>query len=375
MTDTAFPAGDAPRPPVPSGADLPDNLPPVQPPSAGFIFQLFIVPALIVLALVGVWGLFLQLASGEQDWQALVTQLESTNPHLNEHAMFSLAQLLDVDRRKGDRGQHLSQQPKIAQALADKLQACLRDKKPTAIEQAVYCSRALGKMEVPEIVWPALTSALGSDIEVEIRKGALIAFIERLAAESTAGAVVDERVAQAMIEVSQDPDEGIRRAGCFGLGCLSDADSAQRLAVLLDDSDWLTAVNAAVALARRGSTVGYPVLAKVVAGEYRSSKIINRPGSDEVDGSLVPPGVSPNFDEKQREERRKVQEKYTEPFERAMILKNALKAIADVGGQFTPEQQAELRNSLNKLIETQADRRTRVDAEAALSALNSPRKP
>ena len=49
---------------------FPETLPPVEPPSAKFIVQLFVVPGLIVAAIVGAWLLFGKLASAEQDWQA-----------------------------------------------------------------------------------------------------------------------------------------------------------------------------------------------------------------------------------------------------------------------------------------------------------------
>ncbi|MCI0492565.1 MAG: hypothetical protein L0Z07_06490, partial [Planctomycetes bacterium] len=50
--------------PGPSAADGPrpltseDLLPPVEPPNAGFILQLFVVPALIVLVIVAIWVMF-----------------------------------------------------------------------------------------------------------------------------------------------------------------------------------------------------------------------------------------------------------------------------------------------------------------------------
>ena len=50
----------------------PEELPPVTPPSAGYIVQLFLIPALIVMAVVGVWALFGKLADSESDWQQLV---------------------------------------------------------------------------------------------------------------------------------------------------------------------------------------------------------------------------------------------------------------------------------------------------------------
>ena len=50
------------RPPPP----LPD-LPPVEAPSAGFIVQLFVIPAVVVAVVIVVWLLFGKLAGGERD--------------------------------------------------------------------------------------------------------------------------------------------------------------------------------------------------------------------------------------------------------------------------------------------------------------------
>ena len=74
-----------------SNDELSDDLPPVQPPSAGFIIQLFVVPGLIVLAVVLVWALFGRIAAGEQDWQTLVQELQSPNSHIRKRAMYGLA--------------------------------------------------------------------------------------------------------------------------------------------------------------------------------------------------------------------------------------------------------------------------------------------
>ena len=65
---------------LPATEPLPD-LPPVEPPSAKFIVQLFVVPGLIVAAIVGAWLLFGKLASAEQDWQALLADMKSSNEH------------------------------------------------------------------------------------------------------------------------------------------------------------------------------------------------------------------------------------------------------------------------------------------------------
>ncbi|MEZ6061328.1 MAG: hypothetical protein R3C19_13370 [Planctomycetaceae bacterium] len=59
----------------------PEELPPVEPPSAGFIVQLFLIPALIVAAVIGVWALFGKLADSKTDWKQLVSELGSSNEH------------------------------------------------------------------------------------------------------------------------------------------------------------------------------------------------------------------------------------------------------------------------------------------------------
>ena len=57
---------------MPAGDDL---LPPVEPPSAGFIIQLFVVPALIVLVIVSVWLTFTWLVRRTSP-EAMVQGLE-----------------------------------------------------------------------------------------------------------------------------------------------------------------------------------------------------------------------------------------------------------------------------------------------------------
>jgi hypothetical protein len=48
----------------PRHASIPADLPPVEPPTAGFIVQLFVLPAVIVAVVIVVWLLFGKLAAG-----------------------------------------------------------------------------------------------------------------------------------------------------------------------------------------------------------------------------------------------------------------------------------------------------------------------
>ncbi|HLJ10121.1 MAG TPA: hypothetical protein VKU82_02975, partial [Planctomycetaceae bacterium] len=101
--------------------ELPEELPPVRPPSAGFIVQLFVVPGLIVLAVVGVWLLFGKLATSEQDWKGLLIELQHPNKHRRWRGASGLAQMLKADQGLGSNGQQLSRNREIAQALSGAL--------------------------------------------------------------------------------------------------------------------------------------------------------------------------------------------------------------------------------------------------------------
>ena len=78
----------------------PEDLPPVQPPSAGFIMQLFLIPAIIVAAVIGIWVLFGRMAGAEQDWRQLVQDLGSENEHRRWRAASGLAHMLNADRQR-----------------------------------------------------------------------------------------------------------------------------------------------------------------------------------------------------------------------------------------------------------------------------------
>src|SRR6516164_5673440 len=75
-------------------ANLPD-LPQVEPPSAGFVIQLFVIPAAVVVVVIIVWLLFGKLAGGERDAMEYVRQLRL--PTANWRSAFELASLIQND--------------------------------------------------------------------------------------------------------------------------------------------------------------------------------------------------------------------------------------------------------------------------------------
>ena len=75
------------------------DLPQVEPPSAGFVVQLFVIPAVVVVVVIIVWLLFGKLAGGERDAMEYVRRLRS--PSANWRIAFELASLIQHDPKIG----------------------------------------------------------------------------------------------------------------------------------------------------------------------------------------------------------------------------------------------------------------------------------
>ena len=342
---------------LPQRPELSDDLPPVQPPSAGFIVQLFVVPGLIVLAVVAVWAMFGRIAAGEQNWEKLVQELQSPNTHIRNRAMYGLAQVLDQDRRQGEHGQHLASNPEIAQGLSDQLSKELKtgssSKESIAIQQ--YLTRAMGLLDplansgdtvnepnsaendkarssAAAAVTASLQQALEPTRDIEIRKSAAasIAFIAGRALERGQPLEAPALV-QALIEVSTDQQTVMRQAAAFALGLFRSPEADQQLQVLLGNDDGMTRINAAIALSRSGSIDGLAVFKQALTEKV----------------AATPDGQA----------------------EQILILKNSLKAIADLGPKMESGDKAEFRELTESLIRTHAESRIRIDAQNAWNSL------
>lgn len=320
---------------------LGNDLPPVEPPSAGFIIQLFVVPAIIVLAVIAVWALFGRLAAGEADWRALAQDLESANPHVYKRAMFGLAQLLDNDRRLGENGQHLAQNREIATALSKllnkQLDGASQDDETVTFE--VYLTRAIGLLDQADPTLPSLQRALDAKYDAEVRKGAVTSIALIASRALDVPPEIESTATTAVVNLSHDSDPLLRRAAAFTLGLLpkradspAAAERVQRLSVMLTDADWMTAVNAAISLARWKSTAGFEVFVKA------------------CETAVNPADVAA------------VQDDLT-------VLRNVLRAIGELGPHWDDAQRTALRKAVQHVIDTHADQRIKVDAQTALSAL------
>ena len=340
MTDSELKSASIPESP------LGDDLPPVQPPSAGFIVQLFVFPALIVMAVVAIWWMFGLIAVGEQDWRKLLQDLQSQNLHVRNRAMYGLAQVLDQDSRRGEQGQNLRANREIAQGLADQLVIELKrnstSREGVAIQE--YLTRALGMMDSLDAVSPALQMAMEPQRDVDIRKSAVVSlsFIAGRARER-GQPLSDQTVIDGLIELSGDSYPIMRQTAAFALGLFDSPAATHQLEVLLENSDPMTGVNAAIGLARNGSTKGFKVMRDSLAKPTIESKPVI-----EGDSQLVDPAG-----------------------DQFRVVKNVLKAVNELAAKFDASQRDELIPLVEKFATDHAEIRIRVDAEAALKSLKS----
>lgn len=318
---------------------LPEELPPVQPPSAAFIAQLFLVPGLIVVAIVAVWLLVSRMASVEQDWRSLVNDIQSPQDHIRSRGIFGLAQQLSAEQSATSTGAKLRDNPEVAQQLADYL---IKELKRTAvnddtIKQQAILARALGLFNLPDIVLPALSMATQREYELEVRKNALgsIAVLAGRATENKEPLKL-ELVEPAVLETSADPAPLVRQLSAFTLGLLSGEASQKRLEVLLNDSDVSTRVNAAIGLARHDSISGFSVFVFVL--------------QDAIQHPALPASA--------------------EEYAQFTQIKNSLFALQKVSAKLSPKQRDELKAILEPMSQTYREPKLRVEAKVLLQELN-----
>ncbi|MDA0835728.1 MAG: HEAT repeat domain-containing protein [Planctomycetota bacterium] len=353
---------------IPESDVLPENLPPVEPPSAGFIVQLFVVPAFIVMAVVGVWLLFGQLASSDQDLSSVIVDLKSDNVHRQWRAAFSLAQILEADAQRGNQGQQLSQSESLATDLSQLLTSQLKITTPTPedLQKQSYLIRSLGWFDLPKVVFPALAEALKvqvnapldspeRELQLELKQSALtsIAQIAGRAHERHLP-MGDQYFVPAFADAAGDPDPRLRRMTAFTLSFFSGAEAADRLQAMLVDADEMTRLNAAIGLTRSGSTDSFSVLKRYL-------EAVTTDGSTSESSSTAESGDAA------AENLQKIA-----AFERNVALKNVVKAIGSLGGRLTLDEYNDAVALIDPISKNHAIPEIRQVALEALKQLQQP---
>lgn len=266
-------APDAGRP-APLASD--QLLPPVEPPSARFLLQLFVVPAVIVACVVLLWfGIETLARSGEQDPAKIVANLRGANGFQQAN---DLASMLAVPERYPQ----LRTSHELAQGVAQYVDELVAkgDDAESAITMRYILVTLLGEMHVDDGL-PVLIKTATSDPERDIRRKAINAIAVlagSLGRLEPPQYVANDELVTALVELANDQDELIRSETAFALGVTAlapDADSrlVDALRLLADDPYTDARFNAAAALARIGSPLAPKPVAEMLDLEAIAASI------------------------------------------------------------------------------------------------------
>ncbi len=264
MNDARFqgeePPTDQSRPPA--GDEF---LPPVEPPSAGFIIQLFVVPALIVAVILGVWLAINSLVRRTSP-EKIIQVLEHGPTIARWQRASELADVLRNERfadfkRNPDAAAH------VARILERETEA--GDMADDEVEFRKYLAHALGEFEVQGGIGVLLTAARTSrdPREAAVRDAALQAIAVRiynLRRLDPPQELAHPELEPALIALASDEDPAIRFQTAYALGHLGTPAAIEQLEVMVDDPHLDTRYNAAIALAHRGNERAAETLAEML---------------------------------------------------------------------------------------------------------------
>ena len=241
-----------------------DSLPPVEPPSAAFLVQLFLVPGVIVAIIVGVWLAFHWLAHLGNDPQAYVRTLRRANEGRWQAAL-NLANDL-----RGPNGSGLKADVKLASELGSILDDEVGSGRTGEQSETLrlYLCRALGEFSVPEAA-PALVRRVNANDDEPTTQAAIEAIAVLATNLQKAGRSFENRddVVAAVLAATTSANSRVRDACGFTLGVLGGERSIDGLLRLVGDPSADVRSNAALGLARLGQPDAYDTLSEMLALE------------------------------------------------------------------------------------------------------------
>jgi HEAT repeats len=273
-SETVASQHDASNPFAPPGDD---NLPAVQPPSAAFLIQLFVVPALIVLVIVGVWLTFTWLVRRTSP-ETMIQGLEQGPSVARWQRASELADMLR-NKRFAEFKRNREAAGNLARILDREIEQAGDDRgmQEEAITLRYFLARAIGEFEVQEGIDVLLKAAQTERHPSEqlVRHGALEAIAVR--AYNLRRLNPPQTLAHAELEpvldrLAADDDPLLRSQAAYALGHIGTPTAVERLEVMADDPHADTRYNAAVALARHGNAKAVETLAEMLDLEELASK-------------------------------------------------------------------------------------------------------
>lgn len=238
------------------------DLPPVEAPTAGFIVQLFVIPALIVLIVIAVFTGIKQLVP-DQDPKVYLQAIKRDNEG-RWQAAHDLADLLRTagnERYKRDRGLALE-----LAAILDS-QILERGMDEYSLKLRIYLCHALGEFQVEEgldvLMLAAATERTPDERVVRFSAlKALAVLLNGMPEPQRKQACAKAR--KVILRGSRDSEPIIRSTAAFGLGADGSPEAIARLEAMLNDQHADVRYNAATMLARRGNLSSERVLVEML---------------------------------------------------------------------------------------------------------------
>jgi HEAT repeat protein len=250
--------------------DAPGTYPTVQPPSATFILQLFVIPLVIVSIIVMVWLMFSWLAHMGSNPRDMVQDLKKLDEVSWQRAL-TLADVLrnsEYDELKDD----TDMSGELAAVLQEQLDAVSDEEQ--AIKLRMFLCRALGEFRTANVI-PVLVTAANPEREsadLDVCRAALQALAVYTSHQDGEYKNRD-KVLKTVLEASRARSDGgtdkksydeLRSTAAFVLGVLGGTESLDRLALMLNDAHANTRYNAALGLARQGDGRSIPLLLEML---------------------------------------------------------------------------------------------------------------
>jgi HEAT repeat protein len=210
--------------------------------------QFFLIPLAVVAVAVGVYAGFRSLLADSRSPQEYLREVQSGGSNRRWPAAYELSRMMADPKVRADRT--------LAPALVKAFQESKGDNQVRR-----YLALAIGRLDppLPAAAIADLTHAL-DDPDSETRISVIWAL------GSSGDAAVVPRLAP--LYSAQDADAGIRKMVVYALGALPGEAQMDTLRTALRDEAADVRWNAAVALARKGSGEGVPVLKQMMDRQY-----------------------------------------------------------------------------------------------------------
>jgi len=328
-----------------------DALPPVEPPSAGFILQLFVVPGVIVVVIVMVWLMFSWLAQMGNDPELYVKALERNN-EARWQAAVHLADALREERSAGrDALKHNTDIVRRLSATLDReIEAGSMQEQPVTLR--IFLCRVLGEFSVPNGLPELLKAARVSRGEAEnaVRSSALeaIALLSENVRADSNQKLADPVLDSTLIKCGGDSDRLVRSAAAYCMGVLGGAPLTAKLRDMLEDIAPDVRYNAATGLARHGDSAAVPVLIEML-------------DPNELAGVEAEQGV-------QSEQKQPLRQ-----YKQGLIIVNALRAVSRLLQVNSSIDRGPLEAAVEKLSVAEVDPKVRGQAGQVLDELRKSR--